>query len=114
MARTKLTAIKADFNKITNFDTKVATTVEEGFEFIFPETDELCFIVVTNNGGASGTIAVKAPEQGSYASTDEDLVETIEAGKSAIIRVETARFANTDGSVVLVPSSADVEVAVIC
>lgn len=114
MAVFKMTPVKGDVNKITKFAFEAATTPADGMEFQLPRvTEEYLVILVHNEGSGAGTIAVKAPENGSYAATSTDEELSLAAGEFAQIRVESARFANNNGTIKLVPSAATVKVAVL-
>lgn len=111
-----LTPVKGEVNKITPFSFEAATAVADGFEFQIPRvaTEEYLVIMVQNAGNANATIALKAPEKGSYAAASSDESISLPAGAYAQIRIESARYADTTGIVKLVGSSADVKVAVLC
>ena len=71
-------------------------------------------ILAQNSGEAPYDVSVKCPSDGSYAAATENLkLVDVAAGGIAAIRVETARFANNDGSIVLIPENAAVKFAVI-
>lgn len=100
MAKKELLPVKADFNKITKVAPEAATSASDGFILNIPESDELLFLIAENTDtSTSYKIIVKAPTKQGYASTDEDLELTLEAGEKAVIRVESARYANTDGTI---------------
>lgn len=102
---TALTPVKGDFNKIT----KVEMTAGTAFEFTMPKsTDEYIVILVQATG--SGTVKVKAPENGSYAAAKSDLELAVASGDIAQIRIESARYASNKG---LVKVEAPGKVAVI-
>lgn len=109
MAKKVMTPVKAPYNAGTVVDVEEATSATDGFEVKLPGADESVFILATNTGESSGTITVKAPTNGSYAATDTDLTVTLAAGKTAVIRVESARFANNDGTIKLIPSATTVK-----
>lgn len=114
MAKKVMTAIKADFNKITKVDFETATAANDGFELKLKGSDEYVVILVQNTHASSAyDITVKAPENGSYAASDEDLTRKLEAGEIAVIRVESAVYANTDGTITLIPENVAVKASVI-
>lgn len=114
MALVEMTPVKGEVNKITKFTFEAATTPADGMAFKLPKaTEEYLVILVQNTGSGEGTITLKAPENGSYAATSDDEVLSMAAGEFAQIRVESARFANNDGTIKLVPSAATVKVAVL-
>lgn len=114
MAVKDLTPIKADFNAITKVAGESATSASDGFKFVIPDADETVFLIAENtHGSTSYKVTVKAPTKQGYASTDEDLEETLEAGEKAVIRVESARFANTDGTINVTVGNTAVKVAAV-
>lgn len=113
MAKKTIENQKAEFNKITKISPVAATTAADGFEINLSESDEYTVFFAENTGTAAGTIKVKAPTSGSYAATDTDLSKSLAAGEKAVIRIESARFANNDGTVIIIPSSTDIKVAAI-
>lgn len=112
MAVTVLTPIKGAFNKITKYAFTAATAPADGFEFTMPKITEE-YVSVQVNAKTAGTIAVKAPENGNYASASSDLVLELSQGEFAVIRIESARYADNKGKVKLVPSVAGIEAAVL-
>lgn len=112
MAVTVLTPVKGAFNEITKYAFTAATTPADGFEFTMPKITEE-YISIQVNAKAAGSIAVKAPENGNYAAASSDLVLDLAQGEFAVIRIESARYADNKGKVKLVPSVAGVEVAVL-
>ena len=114
MAKKVLTGVKAPYNEATTIAFESATAAADGFEYTLQGSDEYTLFVVQNtHGSAAKTITVKAPTNGSYAATDTDLVKSIASGAFAVIRVESARFANNDGTIKLIPESTDVKVVAI-
>lgn len=114
MAVKEMTPVKGNVNEITKFAFETATKAADGFVFKRPRvTDEYLVIVVTNTDTAAQTIALKAPTNGSYAAASSDETLSLEAGEYAVIRIESARYANNDGTVTLVPSNVAVKAAVL-
>ena len=114
MAVFNMTPAKGEVNKITKFAFEAATTPADGMEFKLPRvTEEYLVILVQNTGSGVGTVTLKAPTTGSYAATSSDEELSLAAGEYAQIRVESARFANNDGTIKLVPSAATVKAAVL-
>lgn len=108
------TPVKGADNKITGFSFQAATVAEEGVQVTLKKITDEKLVIVVQNTGEAGTIALKAPTNGSYAAADADEVYNIEAGAFAFIRLESARYANNDGTVLLVPSNVAIKVAVLC
>lgn len=105
---------KCNFNEITDIAFEAATVAKDGIQFKLPNsTDEYLVIVVQNTSASAATITLKKPTNGSYAASGSDEVHSLAASGFAVIRIESARFANTDGTVLLVPSDVAVKVAVI-
>lgn len=114
MAKMIATPVKGEFNEITEFAFEAATVATDGIEFTMPKiTEEYVTILVHNTGSAAYDIAVKAPTKGSYAAASSDLVHELAAGEFAVIRIESARYANNDGTVLLVPENVAVEAVVL-
>lgn len=114
MAVKEMTPVKGPVNKITKFALEAATTAADGMQFKLPRsTEEYLVIVVCNTGNAEYDITLKAPTNGHYASASSDQVLPLAAGEYAQIRIESARYANADGTVVLVPENAAVKAAVL-
>ena len=113
MAVKEVTPIKSEFNQITKITFEAPTTPSDGVNFKCPTTDEYVVILVQNTGTDAGTVNVKAPKKGSYASASEDLTMQLSTGEIASIRIESARYAENDGTVTVVTTKADVKVAVI-
>lgn len=110
MAIKEMTLVKAEFNAITKINYEVAESATEGYQVSLKgTTDESFFVVATNSGTGAKKITVKAPTKGSYAAASSDLELSLEAGATAVIRIESARYANNDGTVVLIPESTDVK-----
>ncbi len=115
MAVTISTPVKGAFNAITEFAFTTATTAADGIEFTIPKaSDEYVSILVTNTDATTAyDITLKKPTTGSYAAAGADLVHELAAGDFAVIRIESARFANTNGKVKLVPENAAVKAAIL-
>lgn len=110
MAKFEMNPVEAKYNEITLVTPEAATVANDGLEFKLKNKDEYAFVVVQNTGTGAATISVKAPTTGSYAAASSDLVsESIPAGGLAVIRIESARYANNDGTVLLVPSATTVK-----
>ena len=114
MAVKEMTPVKGNVNEITKFTFQAATTAKDGMVFTKPRvTEEYLVIIVTNTGDAEQTIALKAPTNGGYAAASDDVTLSLAAGEHAVIRIESARYANNDGTVTLVPSNVAVKAAVL-
>ena len=114
MAVKTITPVKGEVNKITKYAPVAAESTADGFEFKLPRmTDEYIVIMVQNSGSGAATIALKAPTNGSYAAASSDETLELAANEFAFIRFESARYANYDGTVKLVPNNAAVKLAVL-
>lgn len=107
MAKKTMTPVEAKYNAITKVAFETATAAADGFEVKFNRKDEYAFIVV-NGGSAGGTIKVKAPTNGGYAAASSDLSLSLSANEVAVIRLESAKYCNNDGTIVLIPSATTV------
>lgn len=99
-------------NEIKSVDSElVAVDATEGLKFDCKEysNDRLMFIIENTHASAAKKASIKAPTKGGYAAEDVDLELNIEAGKKAVAFVETARYANTDGSIVIIGASTDIK-----
>lgn len=113
MAVKTLTPQKGDFNKITSINFEAATAAADGMEFKLPSRDMETYIIVHNTHASTAyTITVKAPTNQGYTSASTDLVKSIPAGEFAIIKLESAVYADK-GMVKLIPQNAAVKAAVI-
>ena len=114
MAIKELTPVKAEVNKFTTFAFESATNAEEGFVFKLPRaSDEYVSVVASNTSTTPYNITIKAPTSGSYAASLSDETFQLGANETAILRFESAKWANNDGTVVLVPANVAVKVNVI-
>ena len=114
MAEVTMTPVKGNVNEITKFAFEAATTAEDGLVVKLPRiTEEYVVIVVTNTDAGAQTVSLKAPINGSYAAASADVTVSLEAGEFAQIRIESARYANNDGTVRLVPSDVAVKAALL-
>lgn len=114
MAVKEVTPVKGEVNQITKFAFAAPTTASDGFVFKMPKmTEEYVVIVVQNSGNAAAKLTLKKPETGSYAASGSDEELQLGAGEFAQVRIESARFANNDGTVRIVGATADVKIAVL-
>jgi hypothetical protein len=114
MAVKKLTPVQAGFNKITKIAGESASSASDGFQLEIPEADELLFLIAENTHDSTAyKVTVKAPTKQGYASTDEDLELQLAAGEKAVIRVESARYANTDGTIDIAVGNTAVKVVAV-
>lgn len=114
MAVKKITCKKTPFNEITKVAFETATSVNDGFKFKMPSSDEYVVILVKNTeASAAKKIAVKAPSNGGYAASTSDLELSLSAGEIAVVRIESARYANNNGEVILIPEATTVQATVI-
>lgn len=114
MAIKELTPVKTEVNKFTTFTIDAAETADEGFKFKLPRaSDEYIIVVAMNSGTTSYNITLKAPTAGSYAASLSDETFQLNAGQVAVLRFESARWANNDGTVVLIPENVAVKANVL-
>lgn len=74
----------------------------------------LMFIFQNTEASAAKDIKVLKPTNGGYAAASADLVvEDLAAGAVAVAHVETAKYANNDGSIYCLGESANVKVAAV-
>ena len=114
MAVKVMTPVKGEVNKVTGFAFEAADVASDGLQFTLPKmSDEYVVVLVQNTGGSEYDITVKAPTNGSYAAASGDETYKVAAGGFAIFRFESARWANNDGTLLLVPGNAAVKAAVL-
>lgn len=115
MAVKELTPVKGVLNKITEFTFEAATVASDGMQFKLPRMSDEYVVVIAKNSDASTAydLTIKKPTKGSYAAASADEVHELAAGEYAIFRFESAKFANNDGTVLIVPENAAVKVAVL-
>lgn len=114
MAKKVMTPVKAEYNAITKIAYETADDTTNGFELKLKGNDEYSLVVVTNaESSAAKKITVKAPTKGSYCAASSDMELSLNAGETAVIRIESARYANNDGTVVLIPESTNVKAVAI-
>ena len=82
--------------KVNKLEKAVVNTGAE-IEFKMPHADE--FVIVFAQAGGSGDLKVKAPTKGSYAAASSDITLAVASGDIVPIRIESARYADTDGTV---------------
>ncbi|MCQ2087692.1 MAG: hypothetical protein MJZ37_06460 [Bacilli bacterium] len=115
MAITSVTPIKAKLNGFKKYTLTAASSASDGFNFQTKGLGDEIIVVVAANTHASAAkkITVKKPSKAGYASVTADDELSLAAGETAFLRIETAKVANTDGTVVLIPESTDVKIAVL-
>lgn len=114
MAVKTLTPVKGELNKFTEFAFEAATSTTEGCVFTLPRTtDEYIVVLAQNTGSGAATVSVKKPTDGSYYAAASDESHSLDAGEFAILRFESAKWANKDGTITIVPSATTLKVAVL-
>ena len=105
--------VKCGYNEIKELTMVAPSAIADGVEFKVPMNAKLedTVIIANNTGSSAATVVVKAPTNGGYASTDEDLSVSVAAGAIAIVRVESARYFNKDNTVVVTSSATTTKVA---
>ena len=115
MAVKNMTPIKGVVNKLTGFAFEAAEVAADGMKFQLPRKSDEYMVVVVHNTSADTAydFTVKAPTKGSYAAASSDETHELAAGEFAFFRFESARYANTDGTVLFVPENVAVKAAVL-
>lgn len=115
MAKKVMTAVKGKWNAITEFAFEAATVAADGLELKNPARDEEVTILVYNSDESNDyDITVKAPTTGGYAASMSDMkLADLGEGEYAVIRLETAKWANRDGTILLVPENIAVKAVVL-
>lgn len=110
MAVKEIEGTKCKYNEIKVFEFETATVAEDGFEIIFQSNDEENQILVYNSDDTNTyKVTVKVPENGTYAGAREDLELELEKGEYAIIRLESAKYADSSGVITLIPENVAVK-----
>lgn len=94
----------------------VAVDTTNGIKFDCKKypNDRLMFIFQNTEAETAKDIKVLKPTSGGYAAADTDIVvEDLAAGAVAVAYVETAKYANNDGSIYCIGESANVKVAAV-
>ena len=115
MAVKNMTPVKGNLNKITEFSFEAAAVASDGLSFVLPKmSDEYVIVLLQNTDAAAAhNVSIKAPVNGSYFAADTDETHQLSAGGNAIFRFESARWANRDGSITIVPENAAVKATVL-
>lgn len=72
--------------------------------------DRLMFIIMNSHATAAKDAKILKPSNGGYAAEDTDLtIDDIAAGAYAVAYVETARYANNNGTIVITGESTDIK-----
>lgn len=109
-----MTPEEIKLNLITEFAFEEATSTTDGFKFTMPHTDENVTVLIANTSADTAyDITLKKPATGGYAASSGDVKVELAAGEYAAIKIESARFANNDGTVILIPENAAVKAAVL-
>ena len=99
-------------NTIKSLETDLTAMTSDGITFdVKGLSNERVYIIFKNGGSGAVTTKVLKPTKGGYAAADADLSVSLPAGVGGAW-VETARYANTDGTIVCTGST-DVKAVVI-
>ncbi len=114
MAVKTMTPVKGNLNEITSFAFEAATSTTDGFVFTKPRVTDESIVVVAHNGhSAAAKLIVKAPTNGSYYAAGGDEELSLAAGAYAIFRFESAKWANNDGTITIIPENLALKAAVL-
>lgn len=114
MAVKVLTPVKTPINQITKFIPEAADVASDGMQFKLPRiTEEYLVVVLQNTGTSAYDVTLKAPTKGGYAAATSDVKINLSSGELALLRIESARYANNDGTVLIVPGNAAVKASVL-
>lgn len=90
--------------------TAVNTTDGIKFDCRNYPNERIMFIIANTEASTAKDVKVLKPTSGGYAAADEDLVlDDLAAGTQAVVFVESAKYANKDGSIYLIGESANVK-----
>lgn len=101
------------FNDIKSITSDlVAVNATDGIKFDCKKypNERIMFIISNEEASAAKDVKILKPATGGYAATDEDLVLSLAAGAQAVAFVESAKYANNDGSIVLAGGSTNIKV----
>ena len=102
------------FNQIKSIASDlVAVNTTDGIKFDCKKypNERIMFIIANTEASTAKDVKVLKPTSGGYAAADADLVlEDLAAGTQAVVFVESAKYANKDGSIYLLGESANVKV----
>lgn len=113
MAVKEGTFLKCNYNelKAVVLDAVDAT---DGIKFSKPvggySDEDLILVIKNDNTSEAKNVKVIAPTDGSYAAADTDLVLSVPAEGIAVARIESAKYANNDGSILVKGDSADIKI----
>jgi hypothetical protein len=114
MAAKEMTLIKGELNVFTKYSFEAATSASDGFKFKLPKvSDEYVIVLVQNTDSSAHKIAVKAPATPSYYGSSSDEEITLAQNETAILRFESAKWANRDGTITLIPDNVAVKAVVL-
>ncbi len=115
MAIKEMTPVMGVLNKVTEFVFEAATAAADGLSFKLPKTIDSNIVVVIQNTdtGNAHSITVKKPTSGSYYASGDDETFELAEGAFAVFRFESAKWADKDGTIKLVPDNAAVKAAVL-
>lgn len=94
----------------------VAVDATDGIKFDCKKypNDRLMFVFQNTHATTAKDAKVLKPTNGNYAASDADIVlDDLAAGAVAVAYVETAKYANTDGTILCAGESADIKVAAV-
>lgn len=116
MAITNITKQKIGLNAWSGAITfTAAATAADGVALDFTGKDYKCVVIAQNTGGSSATVTVKAGN--GMNGVNDIAAETIAAGETKVIRLDSAAFKNIEGTdrdkVVMIPSATGVKFAVV-
>lgn len=86
-------------NEIKSLETDLTAMTSDGIKFDVKNlSNERAYIIFKNTGSAAKDVKVLKPTNGGYAATDADLTLSLAVGVGAAW-VETAKYANQDGTI---------------
>ncbi len=102
-------------NTLKSLESDLTAMTSDGIVFdVKGLSNERAYIIFKNGGNAAVTTKVLKPTNGGYAAADADLtISSLAAGGVAGAWVETAKYANQDGTIVGTGGSANVKAVAI-
>ena len=102
-------AIKATASALT-----AVTSAGIKFDVKKYPNDRLMFLFLNSHATVAKDVKILKPTNGGYAADTADLVlDDVAAGGTAVAYVETARYANNDGTIICQGESTDVKVVAV-
>lgn len=112
VAEGKFVELNNEISALGSSNLVAVTSTTDGIKFDcknYPN-DRLMFVITNAHASTAKDAKILKPSNGGYAAIDADLeIADIAAGGYAVAYVETAKYANNDGSIVITGESTDIK-----